>query len=138
MREMLTKNKECDRPKYEGAGGNTCEEERERGLVVSKRRVRFGEDCGKERELGIVSKVPPPTDGAWTLETAEAASVLRRKKNWSAPDPDKLVNFLWKRAHALHEGVAWSFEAITRSDHEYPSWFAEEKRTLIPKPRVHQ
>ena len=30
--------------------------------------------------------------------------------------------------------MARSFEAITRSDHEYPSWFAEGKTTLIPKP----
>ena len=82
----------------------------------------------------ILSKVPPPMDEAWTLETTEAVSVLKRKKNWSASGPDKLVNFWWKRAHALHEGVAWSFKAISRSDHEYPSWFAEGKTTLIPKP----
>ena len=30
MREMLANNEECERPKYEGASGNTCEEERER------------------------------------------------------------------------------------------------------------
>ena len=29
MREMLVKNEECDRPKYEGASGNTREEDRE-------------------------------------------------------------------------------------------------------------
>ncbi|KAK2551089.1 hypothetical protein P5673_028153 [Acropora cervicornis] len=29
MREMLAKNEDCDRPKYEGVSGNTCEEERE-------------------------------------------------------------------------------------------------------------
>ena len=54
MREMLAKNEDCDRPKYEGVSGNTCEEERERGLVVLRRRVRFGKNCGKERGLGIV------------------------------------------------------------------------------------
>ena len=81
----------------------------------------------------IFSKFPPPTDEAWTLETAEAVGVLKRK-NWSAPGPDRLVNFWWKRAHALHEGVARSFEAISRTDHEYPSCFAEGKTSLIPKP----
>ena len=30
MREILAKNEDCDRPKYEGFFGNTCEEERER------------------------------------------------------------------------------------------------------------
>ena len=83
----------------------------------------------------IVTKVPPPTDEDWTLlETAEAVGVLKRKKNWSALGPDRLVNFWWKSAHALHEGVARSFEAISRTDDEYPSWFAEGKTSLIPKP----
>ena len=82
----------------------------------------------------IFSKVPPPTDEDWTLETAEAAGVLKRKKNWSAPGPDKLFNFWWKRARALHEGVARSFKAISRVDNEYPFWFVEGKTSLIPKP----
>ena len=30
MKEMLAKNEDCDRSKYEGVSGNTCEEERER------------------------------------------------------------------------------------------------------------
>jgi len=32
----------------------TLVKRRERGLEVLRRRVRFGEECGKERELGIV------------------------------------------------------------------------------------
>ena len=64
----------------------------------------------------------------------KTVGVLKRKKNWSAPGPEKLVNFWWKRAHALHEGVARSFEAISRIDDEYPSWLAEGKMSLIPKP----
>ena len=40
----------------------------------------------------IFTKVPPPTDQDWKLETAEAVGVLKRK-NWSAPGPDRLANF---------------------------------------------
>ena len=32
----------------------TLEKRREKGLEVLRRRVRFREDCGKERGLGIV------------------------------------------------------------------------------------
>ena len=60
--------------------------------------------------------------------------MLERKKTWSVPGPDRLVKFWWKRAHALHGGVARSFEAISRTDDEYPSWFTEGKTSLIPKP----
>ena len=39
----------------------------------------------EEVRHAIFTKVPPPTDEDWTLETTEAVGVLKRKKNWSAP-----------------------------------------------------
>ena len=36
--------------------------------------------------------------------------------------------------HALHKGVAWSFEVMSRINDEYPSWFAEAKTSLILNP----
>ena len=53
MREMLAKCEDCDRPKDEEVNGNTAAEERERSSGVLKKRVRSGENCGKERGLGI-------------------------------------------------------------------------------------
>ena len=130
MREMLAENEHCDRPKHEGVSRNNCEEERERFGSIEEassfwRGLWEGEGTGNSHAVwldevrhAIFSKVPPPTDEDWTLETAEAVGVLKRKKNWSAPGPDRLVNFWWKRthAHALHQGVARSFEAIWRID----------------------
>ena len=146
MREMLAKCEDCDRPKYKGANGNTAAEEKEKFGSIEEassfwRELWEGEGTGNsqaewlnEVRDAIFSKVPPPTEEAWTLETAEAVGILKRKKNWSAPGPDKLVNYWWKRAQVLHEGMARSFEAISRSDNDYPSWFAEGKTSLIPKP----
>ena len=146
IREMLAKNENCDRPKYEGVCRNTLEEERERFGSIEKassfwRGLWEGERTGNSQAAwldevrhAILNKVPPPTEEDWTLETAETVGVLKRKKNWSSPGPDRLVNFWWKRVYALHEGVAWSFEAISRSDDDYPSWFAEGRTSLIPKP----
>ena len=54
-----------------------------------------------EVRSAIYSRVPPPSEEAWALETSEAARVLTRKKNWSAPGPDRLTNFWWKRASSL-------------------------------------
>ena len=50
-----------------------------------------------------MSKCHP--EKTWVLDTSFAVKVLARKKNWSAPGPDRLLNFWWKRAHVLHEGV---------------------------------
>ena len=52
----------------------------------------------KEIELAISQRVPLPTVGTWTLETNEAVKVILKKQNWSAPGPDRVVNYWWKRA----------------------------------------
>ena len=59
---------------------------------------------------------------------------MARKKNWSAPGLDRIANFWWKRAEALHVGVISSIRAISECEEEYPAWFCEGKTTLIPKP----
>ena len=98
MREMLAKNEDYDRPKNEGVSGNTCEEERESFGSIEEassfwKELWEGEGSGNSQAVwldevrhAIVTKVPPPTDEDWTLETAEAVGALKRKKNWSAPD----------------------------------------------------
>ena len=49
-------------------------------------------------KIAIHEQVPPPTGDEWVLEVAEAVKVLSTKRNWSAPGPDKITNFCWKRA----------------------------------------
>ena len=44
------------------------------------------------------------------------------------------MNFWWKRASAVHEGVTKSFQAIVNEDQEIQLWFTESKTTLILKP----
>ena len=68
------------------------------------------------------------------MDPAVAAKVLAKKKNWSAPGPDRLANFWWKRAESLHVGVAAAFQAISSIDGEYPLWLSDGKTSLIPKP----
>ena len=75
-----------------------------------------------------------PSEGSWRLECSEAVKCLLKKGNWSAPGPDRLVNYWWKRMHVLHEGITKAFVAISESTEEYPTWFSEGKTRLIPKP----
>ena len=81
----------------------------------------------------IAKKVPPPSDESWGLHTTQAIKILSKKRNWSAPGPDKLVNYWWKRAQVLNEGVAEAFVSISESTEDYPAWFSEGKTKLIPK-----
>ena len=59
--------------------------------------------------------------------------VILKKRNWSVPGLDEVVNYWWKRACALHEGVTSAFKTITSSSCAYPNWFTEAKTRLIPK-----
>ena len=59
----------------------------------------------------INDSVSPPVRGGLrpTIVTIEPVKVLAWKKNWSAPGPNRIANFWWKRAQALREGVISSF-----------------------------
>ena len=62
------------------------------------------------------------------------AYVIKKKRNWSAPSPDRIVNFWWKRVESLHKGIAASFQAAVLGDEEFPKWFTGGKTRLLPKP----
>ena len=104
-------------------------------LKTLKRRAGLWEKRGsgnknaassQEEKIAIHEQVPPPTGDEWALEVAEAVKVLSKKRNWSAPGPDKITNFWWKRANTLHKGVAESFKEVSKL-------FSEGKTCLIQK-----
>ena len=49
-----------------------------------------------------------PTDG-WNLNAEQVTKIVKRKKNWSAPGPDRIANFWWKNATILHKEIATCF-----------------------------
>ena len=58
---------------------------------------------------------------------------LKRKRNWSAPGPDKLANYSWKNAEISYQGVTRCFKSISKVDFNYPAWLTGGKTSLIPK-----
>ena len=61
--------------------------------------------------------------------------IIKRKKNWSAPGPDRIANFWWKKATILDKEIPTCFQATAQlEDLQFPLWFSEGKTTLIPKP----
>ena len=82
----------------------------------------------------INSQVPAPPDENVELDSRKAVGVLKRKKNWNAPGPDKLTNNWWKQAIALHDGVTRAFKTIMLNNNDFPLWFTGGRKTLIPKP----
>ena len=79
--------------------------------------------------------VPEVPSDDWNLNAEQVTKIIKRKKNWSAPGPDRIAYFWWKKATILHEEIATCFQATAQlEDLQLPLWFSEGKTTLIPKP----
>ena len=46
----------------------------------------------------VVPKVP--TDG-WNLNAEQVTNIIKRKKNWSTPGPDRIANFFLGKGNYL-------------------------------------
>ena len=58
---------------------------------------------------------------------------IKKKKNWSAPGPDLIVNFWWKHLTSTHKLIAKLFYIICNK-RQYPEvWFPLGRVALIPK-----
>ena len=90
----------------------------------------------QEMKQVIADKVSTTAEQHWNLETPQATKIVLKKRNFSAPGPDRLVNFWWKRASSLHDGITCAFKAISKEQNPWPLWFSEGRTRLIPKPGV--
>lgn len=124
-------SEDAERPKFQSTSSNRsgCDsEERFENIEdASNFWIELWETRGtgnKEAEWlskikeAIARKVPVPAEGSWRLECSEVVKCLLKKRNWSAPGPDRLVNYWWKRLHVLHEGITKAFVAISESTEE--------------------
>ena len=82
----------------------------------------------------ISNRVPPQEENILGLDSEVIKEAIRRKKNWSAPGPDRIANFWWKKVDAIHKDIIEAFQITTRSTDDFPLWLSEGKTTLIPKP----
>ena len=62
----------------------------------------------REAMEDVVPEVP--TDG-WNLNAEQVTKIIKRKKTWSAPGPESIANFWWKKATILHKEIATCFQA---------------------------
>ncbi|XP_068691351.1 uncharacterized protein [Montipora foliosa] len=144
---MIAEDKDLNRPKYKPRQSTISNETDANQFEDIEEASSFWRHAWSEGGTGnrnatwledvreaINKYVPPPSNENFVLESTEAVKTIMKKRNWSAPGPDRIANYWWKKAHALHEGVTKSFQAIGQSPSEYPMRFAEGKTTLIPKP----
>ena len=82
----------------------------------------------------IENCVPESSNEEFSLDEERARKVITKKRNWSAPGPDRIDTFWWKKVKSLHKGVVRCLQEIGQGSHDIPLWFTEGKTSLLPKP----
>ena len=82
-------------------------------------------------EEQLVKEYLNPKKRRFEQSVVQAGQVTAKKRNWSAPGPDRIANLWWKKVGALLAVVAESFQAIIQGNWDIPLWFTEGKTTLI-------
>ena len=85
----------------------------------------------------IENRVPEPCrNEGFSLDDERARKVITKKRKWSSPGPDRIVNFWWKKVQSLHvhKDVVRCLQEIGQGSHDIPLWFTEGKTSLLPKP----
>lgn len=115
-----TENQEdLEKPRYDpdrlDKMGNGC-------LVILRRPRDFRSLCGKRKgvetkdlnglmklEEQLVKEYLNPKKRRFEQSVGQGAQVIAKKRNWSAPGPDRIANFWWKKVGALHAVVPSHF-----------------------------
>ena len=111
IKEIVDKNEEEERPKYverskEKEGSQHSFENIEEASSFWKalwEKEGSGDISAKwveEVKSAINSRVAAPTHEQFLLTKEEAINAIRKKRNWSAPGPDRITNYWWKRRTA--------------------------------------
>ena len=59
--------------------------------------------------------------------------MIKKKRNWSSPGPDLLVNFWLKKVIVTHEHITILFRDIINSSCELVKWFCRGRTSLLEK-----
>ena len=81
------------------------------GIVISEWLHEVSDALGEELS-------EPPEEALLCVQQVERT--ILKKRNWSAPGPDHIANFRWKRVNCLHSGIIKSFQAIALEDRDSP------------------
>ena len=142
MREMASEQADKEGPKYEARRETQSDRVFENIEQAAGYWKALWESEGTGNKLAewleevrqaVAGCVPVSWMGECDIECDQVKKVIVKKRNWSAPGPNRIVNCWWKRAKPLHESVALSFLEITLGENDVPLWFTQGKTSLIPK-----
>ena len=79
-------------------------------------------------------EIPGSNNENILLEPGTSTKAIKKKRNWSAPGPDLLVNFWLKRLSVIHLIINETFMDIINSGCSMEAWFCRGRTSLLEKP----
>ena len=79
------------------------------------------------------TKIIEVDTGDIILETIDIRNAIRKKRNWSSPGPDLIVNFWLKRLSSIHELIKSIFMSVINSRCEMARWYCGGRTCLLEK-----
>lgn len=58
---------------------------------------------------------------------------IKKKRNWSSPGPDLVVNFWWKKINATHDVIGNIFRGIINNECNIEGWYTQGRTALLEK-----
>ena len=142
--QMVNDDKENDRPKFKNDCSSTPVDAYTFESVEEASRFwrQFWEGWGTGNEdpgwleennlLSIVACHHLKRKAGLLEHRKQLRSCQRRKVGARLGQILRLTNFWWKRVCSLHVNVVTAFRSIAEWKGEYPKWFSEGKKRLIP------
>ncbi len=140
FREIIAQDDECDQPSYREIEKERKFFENSDEVINFWKSLWCKEDQGNPNAEWLIEYqelfeklIPVPHAGDITLETSDIANRMKKKRNWSSPGPDLIVNFWWKRLTSIHDMVKVFFLEIINNTSNMEKWFCRGRSSLLEK-----
>ena len=88
----------------------------------------------EEYEELFEREIPEANNDNIIVAPGGVSNAIKKKRNWSAPGPDLLVNFWLKRLLVIHPRIEETFMDIINSGCGMEPWFCRGRTALLEKP----
>ena len=76
-----------------------------------------------EIRIKMAEIVPDPHEGDLEITSSDCYRAVGKKKNWSAPGPDKIANYWWKKITSILPPVTSIFRDIINFELNIKRWY---------------
>ena len=141
FRNIIDQDKECETPVYKEIESERKFFRNEDVVISFWKSLWCKEDQGdpdtewlKKYEKLFEKEIPVVNNENIVLASNVTRDGIKKKRNWSAPGPDLLVNFWWKRVTVVHAKVEETFLDIVNSECGLEARLCRGRTSLLEKP----